>query len=136
MLKYEWTCHQMHGATLVQNDKEEAFEIRCIVCNNYMPSLDYKMKQTVHPFVQGYDERDGWILLEFWSGTKEDCERYIEYVNDQVAYHNLIEKNNYNETGFISQTETAIYFDRLKVFTDKQEKWIKYIEEIERKEKK
>lgn len=134
MLKYTYSLmNRQHAATLTENNKEEAFEIKCIVTNNYTPSFDYRIKQISHPFVQCYDEREGWILIEFWAGTKLDAELYIEYVNDQIAYKSFIEANNYDETkSVISDTERAIYYDRLKVFTDKQEIWIKYIEEYEK----
>ena len=133
MLKYEWSFKKQHSATLTQNNKEEAFNVKCIVTNNYTPSLDYRMKQICSPFVQGYDERDGWILLEFWYGSKIDCELYIEYINDQIAYQSFIENNNYEDwKDNISETEKAIYFDRKKVFTEKNDRWLKYIEEYEK----
>ena len=136
MLKYEWTLHQQHGATLGQNNKEEAFNVKCIVTNNYMPSLDYRMSRTVQPFVQCYDEQEGWILIEFWMGSKLDCELYIEYINDAVAYQSFIENNNYEDwKDNISETEKAIYFDRKKVFTEKNDRWLKYIEEYEKERK-
>ena len=132
MLKYEWTLHQQHGATLAKNNKEEAFNVKCIVTNNYMPSLDYRMSRTVQPFVQGYDEQEGWILIEFWMGSKLDCELYVQYINDQIEYQSFIENNNYDEMeSVISETEKAIYFDRKKVFDEKNEKWMKYVEEWE-----
>ncbi len=49
-----------------------------------MPSDDYKAAVKVRPFVQGYDERFGWILVEFWAGTPEDHQGYVNYLNSKL----------------------------------------------------
>jgi len=76
------TIHGMSGIE-VQNDPKAAAFLNNAVLNNWMESEDYWAKQKVSPFVQGYDHRDGWILIEFWLGTPEDHQKYCQYLNNK-----------------------------------------------------
>jgi hypothetical protein len=66
-------------------------KVRQAVSNNYMPSYAYKLKQKVGPFLQGYNEENGWIFIEFWRVILEEklnvcwAKEYIDYLN-HVAY--------------------------------------------------
>ena len=62
--------------------------IRKCVLNNYTPSEDYKKKQPVQPFLQGYEESfGGWVLVEFWAGTEEDHKVWLEHVSASFDTH-------------------------------------------------
>lgn len=69
--------------------KEECERLRLIVTNNWMNSDDYKMKEHVSPFLQGYappadGRNDGWVLVEFWSSDREAIDAYVAHVNKRM----------------------------------------------------
>lgn len=47
--------------------------IRASVCNQWIDSDDYKRNRSCHPFLQGYDEASGWLLVEFSVRDRQDC---------------------------------------------------------------
>ena len=55
--------------------------LRNVVLNNWINSEDYKAKLKVSPFLQGYDERSGWALVEFWLGSTQDHLDFVDYLN-------------------------------------------------------
>lgn len=73
----------------------ECRKFKSIICNNWMPSEDYQAKHPTdapgaNPFLQGYEEpragrNDGWVLVEFWTDSKEAVETYITYINKCFA---------------------------------------------------
>lgn len=76
---------QAHDLTL-----EECQTVRGIVCNNYMDSEDYKLKQPCQPFLQGYEEprydEDGWVLVEFWSDDRQAMEAFTAHINRALGF--------------------------------------------------
>ena len=40
--------------------------IKYIVSNPFINTADYRLSNRAGAFVQGYDESNGWILVEFW----------------------------------------------------------------------
>lgn len=82
-------CVEVFGAT--DNNSFLLKYIRSIVSNNFTNSLDYKMKSFVQPFIQGYDENSGWILIEFWGGCVDTRKMYVEYLNHLLSDNDRIE---------------------------------------------
>ena len=76
---------QLHGLT-----KEQCRTVRGVVCNGYMKSEDYVLKYPAGPFLQGYqepcgdDEKDGWVLVEFWSRDMQAIQQFVDHLNQRV----------------------------------------------------
>lgn len=69
---------------------DECRLLRGIVTNNWSDSADYKASRNTGAFLQGYQEpregaRDGWCLVEFWSGNTAAIERFVAHVNAEFA---------------------------------------------------
>lgn len=69
---------------------DECEAIRGVVCNNWVDSLDYKMKKHAEPFLQGYrlpweGAPDGWILIEFWSQNREAIEAWVRHLERRLV---------------------------------------------------
>lgn len=62
-------------------------EIRAFVMNNWSDSEEYKMKRGVDPFLQGQDERIGWLFIEFWGANKEAKNLYAEEIHKIFEFH-------------------------------------------------
>lgn len=80
----QWAI-QSHELTL-----DECRLISGVVCNKLTTSADYKAKKGAEPFLQGYqepfyNEKDGWILVEFWSDNREAIDRFVAHLNKVLA---------------------------------------------------
>jgi hypothetical protein len=76
-----------NGISYIEMEKapvEEMQKLRGIVMDNWTTSENYKAKEKAHPFVQGYNEEEGWIFIEFWSSDLEAIEKYIQYLNEKM----------------------------------------------------
>lgn len=62
-------------------------EIRAFVLNNWSDCEEYKMKRGVSPFLQGQDERDGWLFIEFWGSDMAAKNRYAEAIRKIFEFH-------------------------------------------------
>jgi hypothetical protein len=80
---------------------EQATRIRVIVINQYMNSVDYKLKRGAEPFLQGYrlaplnlrvreDNHASWVLVEFWSDDRVAQQTLVDHINNQLG---LLPKN-------------------------------------------
>jgi hypothetical protein len=50
-----------------------------------MSAEAYKAKQGVTPFIQSTNERDGWIMIEFWGNDQARIEAYIALLNNELT---------------------------------------------------
>jgi hypothetical protein len=71
--------------------RAECEALRWIICNNHQDSDDYKRSRAANPFLQGYQpplrdgQKDGWILVEFWSMDRDAIDIYVNYINSVFA---------------------------------------------------
>lgn len=64
--------------------------VRNIVADNYMDSENYKLRQPTGAFLQGYQEpregeRDGWVLVEFWSKDRIAIDKFVAHLNKKIS---------------------------------------------------
>lgn len=66
---------------------EQAEKIQQIVCNQWMDSVDYKLKRSASPFLQGYvlDGHRSWVLVEFWSDNELAKLTFVDHINEQLG---------------------------------------------------
>jgi hypothetical protein len=57
--------------------------IRRVIKSNIMDDPDYKIRNTVGAYLQG--DSEGWILVEFWKGTDEQQQAFVDYLNKEIA---------------------------------------------------
>lgn len=82
-----------HGMPCVQSgllSLEQCRIIRRVVLNQDSRSEDYRLKQAVSAFLQGYDEtralhNEGWVMIEFWNGETIDHRAFIDHLNKQLG---------------------------------------------------
>lgn len=72
----------MPAVEMRELSSEKCQIVRRVMGNTYTDSDDYKAHRDAHPFLQGYDEKSGWILIEFW--TNKCPQMFIDYLNRQV----------------------------------------------------
>lgn len=75
------SCHGMDSIEVVGIDAEI---LRSIIINNWSDSLDYRMHVSVNAFLQSY-AKGQWAMSEFWCGTDEEKQAFVNYVNDEIA---------------------------------------------------
>jgi len=76
------SCHNQFCIQLTNANSLEISYLKRAIMANHIDDIFYKMKQNVHPFLQGIDEQSGWILIEFWTNNKKACQEYICFLND------------------------------------------------------
>lgn len=64
-------------------------EMRAFVLNNWTDSDAYRLKEGVGPFLQGEDERSGWLFVEFWSTNQPNMNRYAEALHEIFKRHHV-----------------------------------------------
>lgn len=62
----------------------EIFFLRQAVSINWSDSPFYQKKLKASPFIQGYNKEDGWILVEFWGGSKSEIKKYVKFLNEEL----------------------------------------------------
>jgi hypothetical protein len=63
----------------------ELLLIRLLTTSTYIDSENFKLSRQAGAFLQGYDEKSGWILVEFWS---KNFKPFVDYVNEQLKVIN------------------------------------------------
>ncbi len=53
--------------------------IKRVLSSNMMGDPDYQMRTKVGAFLQG--DSGGWILIEFWKGSTEEQQAFVDYLN-------------------------------------------------------
>ena len=76
---FRFECHRLPQAAMR--------DIRASVCNQWIHSDDYKRKQACHPFLQGFDESSGWLLVEFSVSDREACMPMVEHLRGLIEQH-------------------------------------------------
>ena len=84
------TLHDQAGFELRDISADIMNLVAGLVCDNRMNSENYKKKGDTRPYLQGRNERSGWLLVEFWGGKTEDHQAYIDYLNEQLKINNLL----------------------------------------------
>lgn len=94
MIELVETISGLWGFELRGWPEEKLKKLRAIISNNWMDSEAYKRKQSIQPFIQGWDvdvawskyphSRRTWMLVEFWTDNEQDCREYIEYLNKRM----------------------------------------------------
>lgn len=77
-----------HGQWCIQSTElsiEHMRILKRIVTNQWVNSRDYQEKQGAHPFLQGYDEHNPWILIEFWTNDGAAIGNFLAYCNEQLG---------------------------------------------------
>lgn len=74
------SSHRMPCIQLYQAPIEKVQWLRRAVMDNWVDSKFYQEKYGAQPFVQGYGEKDGWILIEFWG---REFEKYVDFLNKE-----------------------------------------------------
>lgn len=82
-----------HGLDCVQASDltaDQCRQVRGIVCNIYMDSEDYRLRQPSGAFLQGYEEprndrQDGWVLVEFWSHDQLGKQSFVDHINKALG---------------------------------------------------
>ena len=59
----------------------ECHIVRRCVTNQWMNTQDYRLSRACGAFLQGYDEKTGYVLVEFWAENREAMEAFTAHVN-------------------------------------------------------
>jgi hypothetical protein len=78
--------HQVPKIEFFGKEVEWVQKLRGLVCANQMGNPAYEMKHSTEasPFVQGYDEQDGWIKIEFWGDSKSKALEYVDFLRGEM----------------------------------------------------
>jgi len=66
---------EAHGLSV-----EQCQMVRSAVCCNNARSHWYSPSHKAGAFLQGYDEKHGWVLVEFW---REEFDVFVGMLNDE-----------------------------------------------------
>ena len=83
MLTLSTSCHGMPCIQVSDASVETLRTIKRVVTNNWSTSEAYRLKQPCSPFLQGYDENSGWVLVEFW--LPDGIQEFIDHLNKVLA---------------------------------------------------
>lgn len=78
----------VHGLPCVEGRNltpEQCQTVRGVVTDNWMGSPSYKLRTACSAFLQGYQEDDGWVLVEFWSRDPSDIDAFVQHLNEKLA---------------------------------------------------
>lgn len=83
-------CVQTYDLTVA-----ECEVLRGVVTNNWSDSTDYQLKRGCDAFLQGYQpprvgERNGWVLIEFWTDDRSKIDAFVEHLNQRLAAEELL----------------------------------------------
>jgi hypothetical protein len=86
------SCHGNHCIEAHDLTEKECILLRRIVCNNYISSYDYQALKPTNAFLQGfeppsngYNRKNGWVLVEFWTDNMPAINKAIEHINQEFA---------------------------------------------------
>ena len=94
MLKVIQTIHQMNGLQWQGLSIKECHKIRNAMLDNNINSKVYKLRCPSGAFLQGYDESNGWILIEFWLS---DFQPFVDYLDSLFLEPDFIQNGAYHE---------------------------------------
>lgn len=92
-LEVTQSCHNMPCLQAHDLPLEVLRIIRAAVTCNYIDDERYKLGRQAGAFLQGYDERNGWALVEFWQPNYQAFADLVnQLINDaaQIALHKQI----------------------------------------------
>lgn len=68
-------CFELFGAPSELRDN-----IKRVIQANHLDDPDYQARIKAQPFIQGDDDHDGWLFIEFWQRW-ESAEEFVNYLN-------------------------------------------------------
>lgn len=78
----------VHGMPCVEGRNltpEQCQTVRSVVTDNWTGSPSYKLRTACSAFLQGYQEDDGWVLVEFWSREPAAIDAFVKHLNEVLA---------------------------------------------------
>lgn len=78
------SCHDQFCVEALGLTVEQCQRVRAFVTNTYTPSVAYQAREGCGPFLQGYEESHGWVLVEFWIDDPDRMENYVRLLNEWV----------------------------------------------------
>lgn len=60
--------------------RDQMRAVRASVCNPWTDSEDYGRNRPAQPFLQGFDEAGGWLLVEFAVPAAADCQAVVDHL--------------------------------------------------------
>lgn len=83
MLEVKRTVSGLPGIELFHASRETCQAIRAIMQNNWTDSEDFKARKGSGAFLQGYQEEEGWVLIEFWL---PDYTAFVNHLNRVLGF--------------------------------------------------
>jgi hypothetical protein len=72
----------VHGMDCIEiTDEKIAPKLKAAIADNYMNSPAYQARAGSGAFLQGYDEKTGWCLIEFWT---PNYHAFVDYLNSVI----------------------------------------------------
>ena len=81
---YGRTVHSTPGFTQVGATPEQLRTVKRVLNASYMTDKSYQLRVAAAAFLQGYDEKSGWVLVEFWNRNEAAHQALIDHINAEV----------------------------------------------------
>lgn len=82
IIELKVSCHDQFCIEEENLDLVTMRILRSLVINRQTSYKNYDLFRNAEPFLQGYDENFGWILIEFWND--DGIEEFIEFANKEI----------------------------------------------------
>lgn len=80
--KISISCHGQWAIELHDSNQYEHWFLRRAINDPYIDSSFYLMRDGANPFFQGGSQnKEGWLLIEFWQHDKRICQNYVNWLN-------------------------------------------------------
>jgi len=64
--------------------EEQFCRVMSVMEDDFVRSPTYKLRYPAHAFLQGADQYDGWVMIEFWSKDEGAIQVFIDHLNEVV----------------------------------------------------
>lgn len=88
-LKLKKSNHGLNCIELENTSIEVMNIMKRIVTNQYSISEDYHYAKNAGCFLQGFEPKYGWILIEFWSSNMDNIFEFINYLSQKLEEEEL-----------------------------------------------
>lgn len=81
MLTVETSVHGLPSVQMRNATTDQMHAVRMAVGANRIGDPVYHLAKDAGVFLQGYDEHDGWVLVEFWTRDEGRYQPFVDHLN-------------------------------------------------------
>ena len=78
------SLHGLPSVEMTRATPKEMALVRSAVTRNHMDDPIYRLRKDAEAFLQGFDERSGWCLVEFWTKDAARYMPFVDYLNSEL----------------------------------------------------